>query len=133
MRPSGSAARSACWSSPAWLAIALGLDTRVLAKLSSTQTASLETGIARKLGLGGSEQPDAKIGVGGRLELPVEGQFPSLDKLGPWINSAPLTREQLKGKVVADRLLDLQLHQLHPLDPLRSRLAWELAKRTGWS
>ena len=81
-------------------AITLGLDTRVLSKLSSTQTASLETGIARKLGLGGSEQPAAKIGAGGRLELPVEGQFPSLDKLGPWINSAPLTREQLKGKVV---------------------------------
>ena len=32
--------------------------------------------------------------------LPVEGQLPSLDGLGPWINSPPLTREQLKGKVV---------------------------------
>src|SRR5690349_11238892 len=31
-------------------AIALGLDTRVLSKLSSAQTASLESGIARKLG-----------------------------------------------------------------------------------
>ena len=31
-------------------AIALGLDTRVLAKLSSAQTASLETTLARKLG-----------------------------------------------------------------------------------
>ena len=82
------------------LAIALGLDTRVLAKLSSTQTNALESGIARKLGLGGSQQTEAKVGAGGRLELPVEGQLPSLEQLGPWINSAPLTSEQLKGKVV---------------------------------
>ena len=82
------------------LAIALGLDTRVLAKLSSTQTNALESGIARKLGLGGAQQTEAKVGAGGRLELPVEGQLPSLDKLGPWINSAPLTSAQLKGKVV---------------------------------
>ncbi len=81
-------------------AIALGLDTRVLSKLSSTQTASLETSLAKKLGLGGAEATDAKVGVGGRLELPIEGQLPSLDALGPWINSAGLTREQLKGKVV---------------------------------
>jgi cytochrome c biogenesis protein CcdA/thiol-disulfide isomerase/thioredoxin len=82
------------------LAIALGLDTRVLAKLSSTQTNALESGIARKLGLGGAQQTEAKVGAGGRLELPVEGQLPSLDQLGPWINSAGLTPEQLKGKVV---------------------------------
>jgi cytochrome c biogenesis protein CcdA/thiol-disulfide isomerase/thioredoxin len=82
------------------LAIALGLDTRVLAKLSSTQTNAIESGIARKLGLGGPQQTEAKIGAGGRLELPVEGQLPSLEGLGPWINSAGLTREQLRGKVV---------------------------------
>ncbi|WP_310467316.1 cytochrome c biogenesis protein CcdA, partial [Sphingomonas sp.] len=43
-------------------AIALGLDTRVLAKLSSAQTQSLETGLARKLGLGGAA--DSTIAVG---------------------------------------------------------------------
>ncbi|HZB70205.1 MAG TPA: thioredoxin family protein, partial [Sphingomicrobium sp.] len=32
--------------------------------------------------------------------LPVEGELPPLDGLGPWINSPPLTREQLRGKVV---------------------------------
>ena len=82
------------------LAIALGLDTRVLAKLSSAQTNALESGIAQKLGLGGSQQTDAKVGAGGRLDLPVEGRLPSLDQLGPWINSAELKPEQLKGKVV---------------------------------
>ena len=79
------------------LAIALGLDTRVLSKLSSAQTASLESGIAKKLGLGGDEQA-TRIGAGG--QLPVEGQMPPLDGLGPWINGPPLTREQLRGKVV---------------------------------
>jgi cytochrome c biogenesis protein CcdA/thiol-disulfide isomerase/thioredoxin len=82
------------------LAIALGLDTRVLAKLSSTQTNALESGIARKLGLGGAQQTEAKVGAGGRLELPIEGRLPSLDQLGPWINSAGFKPEQLKGKVV---------------------------------
>jgi cytochrome c biogenesis protein CcdA/thiol-disulfide isomerase/thioredoxin len=82
------------------IAIALGLDTRVLSKLSSTQTASLETSLAKKLGLGGAEATEARVGAGGRLELPVEGQLPSLDELGPWINSGPITRERLKGKVV---------------------------------
>jgi cytochrome c biogenesis protein CcdA/thiol-disulfide isomerase/thioredoxin len=79
------------------LAIALGLDTRVLSKVSSAQTATLEHGIARKLGLGGADQ-ETKLGAGG--QLPVEGDLPSLDALGPWINSLPLSREQLRGKVV---------------------------------
>jgi cytochrome c biogenesis protein CcdA/thiol-disulfide isomerase/thioredoxin len=81
-------------------AIALGLDTRVLSKLSSTQTASLETGLAQKLGLGGSAQEGPKIGAGGQLMLPVEGSLPSLEGLGPWINSRPLAMKDLKGKVV---------------------------------
>lgn len=82
-------------------AIALGLDTRVLSKLSSAQTASIETGLARKLG---ASQPmdatSARTNKMGELVLPVEGELPSLAGLGPWFNSAPLTREQLKGKVV---------------------------------
>ncbi|HUE78629.1 MAG TPA: cytochrome c biogenesis protein CcdA [Sphingomicrobium sp.] len=82
-------------------AIALGLDTRVLARLSATQTASFETQLARKLGVGGIA-PDSKAAVGadGQLMLGVEGTLPPLDGLGPWINSAPLTRESLRGKVV---------------------------------
>ena len=82
-------------------AIALGLDTRVLSKLSASQTATLETGLARKLGVG-AIAADSKTAVGadGQLLLPVEGALPSLDGLGPWINSRPLTRESLRGKVV---------------------------------
>ena len=82
-------------------AIALGLDTRVLAKLSATQTASLETSLARKLGVGGvAAESKAAVGADGQLTLGVEGTLPPLDGLGPWINSPPLTREALRGKVV---------------------------------
>jgi cytochrome c biogenesis protein CcdA/thiol-disulfide isomerase/thioredoxin len=82
-------------------AIALGLDTRVLSKLSSAQTASLESGLARKLGASQAmNETSARTGKMGELILPVEGVLPPLDGLGPWFNSPPLTREQLKGKVV---------------------------------
>src|SRR3954469_10456630 len=82
-------------------AIALGLDTRVLSKLSSAQTASLESSLARKLGASQQmNETTARTGKMGELILPVEGALPPLDGLGPWFNSAPLTREQLKGKVV---------------------------------
>jgi cytochrome c biogenesis protein CcdA/thiol-disulfide isomerase/thioredoxin len=82
-------------------AIALGLDTRVLAQLSSAQTASLETGLARKLGLGqGMGESRTRTDAMGQLVLPVEGELPPIDGLGPWFNSPPLTREELRGKVV---------------------------------
>jgi cytochrome c biogenesis protein CcdA/thiol-disulfide isomerase/thioredoxin len=82
-------------------AIALGLDTRVLSKFSTAQTASLESGLARKLGA--SQQMGetaAQTNKMGELVLPVEGTLPPLTGIGPWFNSPPLTREQLKGKVV---------------------------------
>ena len=82
-------------------AIALGLDTRVLSKLSSAQTANIENRLAR---LFGAAQPAGSSATRenamGQLILPVEGMLPPLAGLGPWFNSAPLTRESLKGKVV---------------------------------
>src|SRR3954471_20668203 len=82
-------------------AIALGLDTRVLSKLSSAQTSSIESSLARKLGASQSmNETTARTGKMGELILPVEGTMPPLDGLGPWFNSPPLTSEQLKGKVV---------------------------------
>jgi thiol-disulfide isomerase/thioredoxin len=82
-------------------AIALGLDTRVLSKLSSTQTANLESALARKLGASRQmNETNARTNAMGELVLPVEGALPPLDGLGPWFNSPPLTRDQLKGKVV---------------------------------
>ncbi len=82
-------------------AIALGLDTRVLSKISSAQTASLESGLARRLGAShGMDQSAARTNAAGELVLPVLGKLPSLAALGPWFNSPPLTNAQLKGKVV---------------------------------
>jgi cytochrome c biogenesis protein CcdA/thiol-disulfide isomerase/thioredoxin len=82
-------------------AIALGLDTKVLSKISSAQTASLESGLARRLGASQSmDESAAKTNAAGELVLPVIGDLPSLDGLGPWFNNPPLTNQQLKGKVV---------------------------------
>jgi cytochrome c biogenesis protein CcdA/thiol-disulfide isomerase/thioredoxin len=82
-------------------AIALGLDTRVLSKFSSAQTASLESGLARTLGASQAmDESVTRTGKMGELILPALGDLPPLDGIGPWYNSPPLTREQLKGKVV---------------------------------
>ena len=82
-------------------AIALGLDTRVLSKLSSAQTSGLESGLARTLGVSQRmDESNTRTNAMGELVLPVEGELPPLDGLGPWFNSPPLTREQLRGKVV---------------------------------
>jgi cytochrome c biogenesis protein CcdA/thiol-disulfide isomerase/thioredoxin len=82
-------------------AISLGLDTRVLSKISSAQTASLESGLASRLGIGQKMDESAtRTNAAGELVLPVEGLLPALDGLGPWFNSPPLDLAQLKGKVV---------------------------------
>jgi len=75
--------------------IALGLDTRVLARLSTAQTFGFEHRLSQLLGMG---QEELTTKTGGML--PIEGPLPSLDGAVLWLNSPPLTREQLKGKVV---------------------------------
>ena len=83
------------------VAIAFGLDTRVLAKLSSAQTASLESSLARRLGATQAmDDTAARTNAAGELVLPVLGKLPSLDGLGPWFNSPPLTNAELRGRVV---------------------------------
>ena len=76
--------------------IAFGLDTRLLAKLSTAQTFGFEHRLAQLLGME-EEELGTKVGAG---KLPVEGPLPSLEGAVLWLNSPPLTREQLKGKVV---------------------------------
>ena len=75
--------------------IALGLDTRVLAKVSAAQTFAFEHRLAQLLGM---QDEELTTRTGGTL--PVEGALPQLDGAVQWFNSPPLTREQLKGKVV---------------------------------
>jgi cytochrome c biogenesis protein CcdA/thiol-disulfide isomerase/thioredoxin len=106
-------------------AIALGLDTGILARFSSGSTGSLEQVLVDKLAgdkSGGammaqnSEAMQARDNGSGAMmassammmkavdkqpaSLPVEGQLPSLDGAVQWLNSAPLSAAQLKGKVV---------------------------------
>jgi cytochrome c biogenesis protein CcdA/thiol-disulfide isomerase/thioredoxin len=75
--------------------IALGLDTRILTNLSAGQTNAIESRLAGVLGL-----EDEMPMQGGSKGLKDEGPLPSLDGAVAWLNSPPLTREQLRGKVV---------------------------------
>jgi cytochrome c biogenesis protein CcdA/thiol-disulfide isomerase/thioredoxin len=114
-------------------AIALGLDTGILARISTASTGGLEQSLVGRLtgkAGPGDAQPDSNVMQGGAMmaqnipgrddagasmqasgammmaarnatpSLPVEGQLPSLDGAVQWLNSAPLSAEQLKGKVV---------------------------------
>ncbi len=109
------------------VAIGLGLDTGVLARVSTIATGGLEQHLVDKLAgnkaagkQGGallmSANPDSTIpgatpatsagammmhpGGGPVAALPVEGQFPGLNGAVEWLNSPPLTAEGLRGKVV---------------------------------
>jgi cytochrome c biogenesis protein CcdA/thiol-disulfide isomerase/thioredoxin len=86
--------------------ITLGLDTGLLARLSYASTAGIEQSLLNRvhdnsnaastsmqLAAHDTRQSD-------RSSLPIEGTFPSLDGAVQWLNSAPLTSEQLRGKVV---------------------------------
>ncbi|PDV89029.1 cytochrome C biogenesis protein [Rhizobium sp. H4] len=92
--------------------IAFGLDTSLLSRLSYASTASLEQAVLDRLHpkpLAGAPSEvasnDATIVAADakkpfRSDLPVEGYAPSLDGAVEWLNSKPLTTEELRGKVV---------------------------------
>ncbi len=75
-------------------AIVLGLDTKVLSKLSTAQTFGIEAGLAGRLGMADKVPRTSAAG------LADEGPLPGLDGAVLWLNSPPLTAAQLKGKVV---------------------------------
>jgi cytochrome c biogenesis protein CcdA/thiol-disulfide isomerase/thioredoxin len=78
------------------VAIALGLDTGLLTRLSLTRTTGIEQSLLEKAALGRKTQSVAVAGS----TLPVEGALPELNGAIAWLNSPPLTRQQLRGKVV---------------------------------
>ena len=78
-------------------AIALGLDTGLLTRLSLASTAKLEQRLVEAIGPE-TWAPSPELAAG--VELPVEGRLPPLDGATGWFNTAPLTREALRGKVV---------------------------------
>jgi cytochrome c biogenesis protein CcdA/thiol-disulfide isomerase/thioredoxin len=77
-------------------AIALGLDTGLLTRLSLTRTNGLEQSLFQGFGLGHRTRAVAVAGS----NLPVEGTMPELNGAVEWLNSPPLTRASLRGKVV---------------------------------
>ncbi|NYH10058.1 cytochrome c biogenesis protein DipZ [Pseudomonas moraviensis] len=104
-------------------AIALGLDTGILARFSTASTGGLEQALVGKLsgkspqsnGTMKAQIPAADDAASGSMmaagsamkmatkapgSLPVEGQLPALDGAVQWLNSAPLDAQALKGKVV---------------------------------
>jgi thiol-disulfide isomerase/thioredoxin len=80
-------------------AIAMGADTGVLTRLSLASTGSLEQRLVDMIG-GRSAMPNAESSASNDGDLPIEGKMPSIDGAVEWLNSPPLTREALKGKVV---------------------------------
>jgi cytochrome c biogenesis protein CcdA/thiol-disulfide isomerase/thioredoxin len=100
------------------VAIALGLDTGVLTQVSLAGTSTLEQSLLDKFGKqaappgGGSMSmsmsgaPSMSMTMQGKPAaeptgpLSVEGGLPELDGAVEWINSPPLTKAGLRGKVV---------------------------------
>ncbi|MEC5384906.1 cytochrome c biogenesis protein DipZ [Uliginosibacterium sp. H3] len=89
------------------VAIALGLDTGVLAELSLARTSSIEQALVARIApekspesAGGSMMMAAKPPADAAQALPVDGTLPSIAGAVEWLNSPPLTNEALRGKVV---------------------------------
>ncbi|MBY5353291.1 cytochrome c biogenesis protein DipZ [Rhizobium leguminosarum] len=92
--------------------IAVGLDTSLLTRFSYARTASLEQAVLDRLHTKPLSGPSSELASNEvmiaaadakkpfRSDLPVEGPAPSLDGAVEWLNSEPLTTEQLRGKVV---------------------------------
>ncbi|MDB6100040.1 MAG: DipZ protein [Gammaproteobacteria bacterium] len=82
-------------------AIAFGLDSNVLTRLSLAGTNRIEQSL-----IGAIRPPvDARPGVRVQSKsapgaLPAEGLLPALGGATSWLNTPPLTREGLRGKVV---------------------------------
>jgi cytochrome c biogenesis protein CcdA/thiol-disulfide isomerase/thioredoxin len=85
------------------VAIALGLDTGFLSRISVAGTTVFEQGLLdafRKDDKPNGPAMAAKPGSGATDELLVEGDLPPLTGVVEWLNSPPLTPEALRGKVV---------------------------------
>lgn len=77
-------------------AIAFGLDTGFLTRVSLASTSRFEQGLVDKFL---PAKPVKTVAVAGS-DLPVEGVIPELTGATGWLNTPPLTRDELAGKVV---------------------------------
>ncbi len=87
-------------------AISLGLDTGVLARLSTVSTGGIEQTLVQKLkpeSALSARKPSATLASATNENVPAlvdAGMMPSLNGAVRWLNSPPLTAESLRGKVV---------------------------------
>jgi cytochrome c biogenesis protein CcdA/thiol-disulfide isomerase/thioredoxin len=90
-------------------AIALGWDTGLLTRLSFASTNHVEESLVNALrGAGATTAEGAAVAGAGLAAAgaapaaapPVEGELPALEGATAWLNSAPLSVQQLRGKVV---------------------------------
>ncbi|HEY1845381.1 MAG TPA: cytochrome c biogenesis protein DipZ [Buttiauxella sp.] len=85
------------------VAIAFGLDTGVLARLSTVSTGGIEQSLLQKFAphkAPATPTPGAQPADETTLTLPDMGPMPPLTGAVQWLNSPPLTAEALRGKVV---------------------------------
>ncbi|MCV3738722.1 cytochrome c biogenesis protein DipZ [Rhizobium sp. TRM96647] len=88
--------------------VAAGLDTGLLARLSYASTSAFEQTVldrynpraTTEVASNGPAMVAADASRPFFSDLPVEGAAPSLEGAVEWLNSEPLTHEQLRGKVV---------------------------------
>src|ERR1700689_51291 len=87
------------------VAISFGWDRGVLRRLSLTSTSGIEQKLVDRFHpvayakMDGGDAGNAEAAAPA-IELKREGPMPSLDGAVKWLNSAPLSTKQLKGKVV---------------------------------
>jgi cytochrome c biogenesis protein CcdA/thiol-disulfide isomerase/thioredoxin len=89
-------------------AIALGLDTGILARVSTASTGGIEQALVGRLAGKSPNNSGAMMAAAGAMKasnkasgaLPIEGNLPPLDGAVQWLNSPPLNAQALKGKVV---------------------------------
>ncbi|MES4611797.1 MAG: cytochrome c biogenesis protein DipZ [Ewingella sp.] len=82
------------------VAISLGLDTGVLARISTASTGGFEQSLINKFSANGPVKTASVSTENGAPLLDNQGPMPSLDGAVQWLNSPPLTAESLRGKVV---------------------------------
>jgi cytochrome c biogenesis protein CcdA/thiol-disulfide isomerase/thioredoxin len=83
------------------VAIALGWDTGILRRLSLSSTSGVEQQLLDRFRpIAYAKSNGTKAAQPAVVELGHEGTLPSLGGAVQWLNSPPLTREQLKGKVL---------------------------------
>ncbi|GAW39796.1 Thiol-disulfide oxidoreductase YkuV [Brevundimonas sp. SH203] len=76
--------------------IGLGADTGLLTRISAASTSRIEQALLSGIGRG----VPTNAAPTDLADLPIEGVMPPLTGATTWINTPPLTTEQLRGKVV---------------------------------